>query len=518
MPINTAPNSPFKGYYPNVNPFGISPRYNPSGLISYLHRNESKEVTTSAKAVDKEVANIEAEKGEILSSFNPLGVGFHDIKGKPHSKGGTPLNVPDGSFIFSKDKSMAMTPEELETFKLGGYAKGGLKNNTPAKVFKRNIDIKHNNQMLDFLENSKSFAEKNTARLMTEKYQQKAGTIAALQEIRKPDGQLPEYGNLQPQDIVSDRIAKQYSKGGWVGKYAEGGRKRISMDALNSNVGFIPTYQSDIMKANPMNMDALLAQHYSNGQDLNADFQEDPNKFSWIPKYDWTPKLISMAGNLMQMPKAYTPALALQSGYTTQAQTIDPQQGINAALSQAYATRKATEQYGTDNTARKQFMDTQFSEQAMNYGNQVNIQNQNVLTANANRNAEIQNQVLNNNNNQRATYIDKLNEMYQNVDDSRRQIGATNLNLFGQGYQENMQYNMAIEGMKRQYAWDVKNKQNTPTMQSQMQQVNSLIQNNPILEQHPIILNAIMKQMFQAKQQPSTQEDYLKRLMNAYGG
>ena len=83
MPINTAPNSPFKGYYPNVNPFGISPRYNPSGLISYLHRNESKEVTTSAKAVDKEVANIEAEKGEILSSFNPLGVGFHDIKDTP---------------------------------------------------------------------------------------------------------------------------------------------------------------------------------------------------------------------------------------------------------------------------------------------------------------------------------------------------------------------------------------------------------------------------------------------------
>lgn len=481
MPINTAPNSPFKGYYPNVNPFGISPRYNPSGLISYLNKQNEDDITTSIKPVDKSVANIEAEKGEILSSFTPVGVGFHKITGKKHSQGGTPLNVPDGSFIFSNDKQMALTREEVDTFKLGKYQKGGLHNNTPAKIFNRTIDITHNNKMIHYLNNSKNYAEKNTARLMADKYQQKAGTIAALQEIRKPDGNMPAYGNLEPQDHTTERIAKQYSYGGWVKGLSGRNMQDWGANAYDQQMG------------------------------------EAQQKFDWIPEYDWTPKLLSMAGNLMQMPKSYTPALALQSGYQVHGQEIDPQQGINAALSQAYASRKANDQFATNNTARNQFNDTQFSGQAMDFANQVNKQNQSVQTNVANQNAEIQNQVLNNNNSQRAAYADKLNEMYQNVDDSRRQIGATNLNLLGQGYQEQKQYDFTVKGLKEQYAWDVRNKMNTPTLSSQMNQVNELLQNNPSLQQHPIILNAIMKQMFQTKQQPSTQEDYLKRLMDIYG-
>jgi len=497
--INTAPNSPFKGYLPNVNPFGISPRYNPTGLVAYLARAKESEITDAAKPVDKSVANIEAERGEVLTTFNKFGLALHDIKGKPHSKGGTPLNVPEGSFIFSKDKSMALTKDELDTFKLGGYIKGNKENNTPAKVLQRNIDVKHNNKMLGYLGDSKDYAEKNTARLMLEKYKTTAGTIAALQEIRKQDGQVPSFGGLTPVDITSEKIAKQYSKGGWVLPKAKEG---------------IP---------NQAAFKTMWDANYPQAENGSLDLKQDPHKFDWIKPYDWTPKLMSVAGNLMQMPKKYYPALDQQTGFRMRAQSIDAQPGINATLSQSYASRKANDQY-TGTQQVNQLGDTQIAGQAMEYGSQIAKANQANDTDVYNKNAQIANQVLNANNSHRADYQDKINEMYQNVDDSRRQIGATNMNIMGEGYGEKNTYDMMVKGMKDKYAWDVENKMNQPNISNILDKYQNLSNNNALLQTNPTISYLIMKQMLTQgmnnKQKPDPSDSYrniLGAMSNMYG-
>ena len=48
---------------------------------------------------DPKKANIEAEKGELILTKD---FELYKINGKPHTKGGTPLAVNEGDFIFSK--------------------------------------------------------------------------------------------------------------------------------------------------------------------------------------------------------------------------------------------------------------------------------------------------------------------------------------------------------------------------------------------------------------------------------
>jgi len=213
--MNTAPNSPWKGFHPNVTPFGNSPRYDRSAMES-LYKRSTDEVVSTLKPIDKEKATLEAEQGEIVAQYKNGGLSFHDVKGTRHNKKGTPLNLEDGAFIYSRFNKMRLTPNELETFKLGGSVKS-KDGNTPAFVLRRNLDIEHNNDLLTKYTDSKNSAEKNTARLMLQKYQQIAGKIAALQEIRKPNPNIPGFGNLTPSSNMPQAIEKQYAKlGGFV--------------------------------------------------------------------------------------------------------------------------------------------------------------------------------------------------------------------------------------------------------------------------------------------------------------
>lgn len=224
--MNTAPNSPWKGFHPNITPFGNSPRYDRSAMES-LYKRSTDEVVSTLKPIDKEKATLEAEQGEIVAQYKNGGLSFHDVKGTRHNKKGTPLNLEDGAFIFSRFNKMRLTPNELETFKLGGSVKS-KDGNTPAFVLKRNLDIEHNNDLLTKYTDSKNSAEKNTARLMLQKYQQIAGKIAALQEIRKPNPNIPGFGNLTPSSNMPKAIEKQYAKlGGFVLPKAQEGMYKI---------------------------------------------------------------------------------------------------------------------------------------------------------------------------------------------------------------------------------------------------------------------------------------------------
>lgn len=193
-------------------------------------KDDLPKVSTVLKPIDRSKAKLEAEKGEVAINANATVI--HKILGKPHSKGGTPLDLEDNSFIFSKDSSLAIDKRTQERFGLTVPLSKKLKDNTPSKILLRNIDIEHNNQMAAILDNESLYdnISKNTAELMISKNQEILGKIAYLQEAKKKfENGLPEFSkNTQPiyNSEVKDKIntSLQYAK--------KGGRFSSSCDCL----------------------------------------------------------------------------------------------------------------------------------------------------------------------------------------------------------------------------------------------------------------------------------------------
>jgi hypothetical protein len=184
-------------------------------------------VTTSLSPIAEKASNLEAEKGEV--AISPDAMSIYKILGKSHSKGGTPLNLEPNSFIYSRDRTLAIDKKIQEKFDLK-YS-NLKKENTPAKVLMRNIDIKHNNQMRSIMEDDKNIdiVSKNTAALMLSKNRKTLGKIAYLQEVQKgfKDGIPPVAEGSQP--IYNEKVKmkidteNQYMKKGGMTKYLDGG-------------------------------------------------------------------------------------------------------------------------------------------------------------------------------------------------------------------------------------------------------------------------------------------------------
>lgn len=146
---------------------------------------KSNDVNKTLKPVDRELANLEAEEGETaLTTLNGLGIPeFYKIGGKRHSEGGTPLNLPENSFIFSDTRKMKVKDEEI----LKRFGKSGKKAMTPADISKQ-YDI---NKYLEILSNpDSSRMEIDTAQLMIQNFNNKLGELALVQESKKgfPNG------------------------------------------------------------------------------------------------------------------------------------------------------------------------------------------------------------------------------------------------------------------------------------------------------------------------------------------
>jgi hypothetical protein len=145
------------------------------------------ENTRYLKQVPRDEANLEAEKGE--SAFGDInGDGFPEhmlIGGKRHSNGGTPLNLPDGTFIFSDTASMKIKdPKILAKF---GKKSGSF---TPAELAKP-YDINKYRKILEDPNSDK--VDKKSAELMIKNINMKLGALALAQESKKgfPQG-VPE--------------------------------------------------------------------------------------------------------------------------------------------------------------------------------------------------------------------------------------------------------------------------------------------------------------------------------------
>jgi hypothetical protein len=127
---------------------------------------------------DPKKANIEAEKGELILTKD---FELYKINGKPHTKGGTPLSVNEGDFIFSK-KLEAPGKDFNKIF--GNFDE--KKKYSYADVASR--FLKMNDHKV--LSQEPNPIDKKTGERMYEDYKDKLGMLAFLQEVSKglPNG------------------------------------------------------------------------------------------------------------------------------------------------------------------------------------------------------------------------------------------------------------------------------------------------------------------------------------------
>jgi len=203
--------------------------YNPySPYMPYKDRydiQQQPDINATLGAVDPQEANLEAEKGEV--AVKPDLSGIYSIAGRKHSQGGTPLNLQSGSFIFSDDKSLAISKDEKKIFQFKGGGITGKGRNTPARVIKREVDLNKYNSSSNILQDHTfDNISKNAAGLMLQKYIEKMGQVAYVQEAKKgfPSGLPPFSQNTAPtfSNEVDEKLKQnpQYMRsGGYTNPY-----------------------------------------------------------------------------------------------------------------------------------------------------------------------------------------------------------------------------------------------------------------------------------------------------------
>jgi hypothetical protein len=139
------------------------------------------EVRKTITKVPREEANLEAEGGETVLTFDPAGYPlFYEIKGPRHSNNGVPLSLPDDSFIFSDTRSMRINDQEiLDMFGLS-KKKGGY---TPADISKKYLELNKYREILQ-REDSDKIARASAER-MIKNMLVKLGALAVAQESKK---------------------------------------------------------------------------------------------------------------------------------------------------------------------------------------------------------------------------------------------------------------------------------------------------------------------------------------------
>lgn len=205
------------------------PNYNPhvyfrnNNWYDGLGPNQDTNITSIMSPIDRDKANLEAERGELI--VKPGLTGLYRIGGKKHSQGGTPLYAEGGSFIFSDDPNLAIQKHEKIAFEFKKGGSNAKTKNTPAKVLAREVSPMQYNKYLSIIQDDNADPiSKTTAALMIEKMQNKIGQVAYLQEQKKnepvPDFaqgsapvKRPEFKDIQDK-------AAQYKKGGY---FADGG-------------------------------------------------------------------------------------------------------------------------------------------------------------------------------------------------------------------------------------------------------------------------------------------------------
>lgn len=156
-----------------------NPYMSNSNSESTLYGESEREISNTLKPVKRDLANLEAEIGEV--AITPGGADgipkFFKIGGKNHYDGGTPLSLPENTFIYSKTKSMIIKdPKILKELT------GSTKPASPAELAKK-FDY---SEYIAVLQNKNTDpVERKTAEIMIENMINKLGQIAIIQEAKK---------------------------------------------------------------------------------------------------------------------------------------------------------------------------------------------------------------------------------------------------------------------------------------------------------------------------------------------
>jgi hypothetical protein len=148
---------------------------------SVVYGKPNKKMSNTLGPVDRDKANLEAEGGEtVMTPAGDDGIPkFFKIGGQRHSQGGTPLYLPENSFIFSDTRSMLLGKNMLEEFGITGKKK-----KTPAEVAK--ILGKGYEKYVKIIQDPNSDSiERRTAEMMIQTQINNLGKLALAQESKK---------------------------------------------------------------------------------------------------------------------------------------------------------------------------------------------------------------------------------------------------------------------------------------------------------------------------------------------
>ena len=162
--------------------------------------------TNTIQPVPREEANVEVERGEVVTGdLNGDGMVESVVAGgKRHSEGGTPLDLPDDTFIYSDTRSMRINDKDI----LAKYGKSSG-SYTPAQLAKQ-YDVSKYRAILQ--DPNSDAIDRKTAELMLRNYNMKLGSLALAQESKKgfPQG-IPaiaepymQANKISPEDIMPD--------------------------------------------------------------------------------------------------------------------------------------------------------------------------------------------------------------------------------------------------------------------------------------------------------------------------
>ena len=184
---------------------GATPLYHqkPSGALHdgfQVEKQPEPTINNAAKEVDKDEANVEAEKGEVV--YSPSNPQLKLINGKSHKKGGTLLNLDQGDFVFSHYLKMGGEEQQI----IGVEPK---ENVSYADALKQNV--KPFNKAVHLMNTSEDMYDKNTATFTLKESLKKIEQLALMQELKKgmpngtpafmeqPDAEPPmaKYGGMQ---------------------------------------------------------------------------------------------------------------------------------------------------------------------------------------------------------------------------------------------------------------------------------------------------------------------------------
>jgi hypothetical protein len=262
--------------------YGLGTPATAMGGASATNSTSEFATTKSITGVPRDEANLEAEGGEtVYGDINGDGMPEQNtIKGPRHSEGGVPLNLPEGTFIFSDTKSMRIKDcEILEMFN----KPCGKKSYTPATLAKV-FDLNAYREILQDPNSDK--LDVRTAERMLKNYTIKLGALALAQEAMKgfPQG-IPavaqpyiEAAGLSPEEILppkemtqlvdqlkQDQEAKQQPQPG------PGGDPEMMQKAQQMNQGepiAMPTDPQGAMTQDPMAQQQMMPPEMQQPQEM----------------------------------------------------------------------------------------------------------------------------------------------------------------------------------------------------------------------------------------------------------